>query len=123
MSTSCLPVCPEVKKLAPSEIEIGTYTTDIVKIVGSCRFYLVHLDSKKLLEVTFFVAISDGSVLLSCKTTLVLGLIQPQSRLEYLSPRAGLITSSVDHPKKPNQLRYLLMHPSRKCPFEAKHKK
>ena len=77
---------PELKNLAPSGLEIGTYTTDILKIVGSCRIYLVPPDSKKLLDVTFFVAINDGSMLLSCNTTLVLGLIQPQSRLEYLPP-------------------------------------
>ena len=77
---------PEMKKVAPSELETGTYTTDTVKIVGSCNFYLVHPDSKKLLGVTFFVAINDGSVLLSSKTTLALGLIQPRSRLDYLSP-------------------------------------
>ena len=29
-----------------------------------------------------------------------LGLIQPRSRLDYLPPRASLITSSADHPKK-----------------------
>ena len=91
---------PEMKRLAPSELEIGTYTTDTVKIVGSCRFFLVHPDSKKLADVTFFVAVNDGSVLLSCKTALALGLIQPRSRLDYLPPRASLITSSVDHPKK-----------------------
>ena len=81
---------PELKKLAPSGLEIGAYTTDIIKIVGSCRFYLVHLDSKKLLDVTFFVAINDGSMFLSCKTTLALGLIQPRSRLDYLPPRPSL---------------------------------
>ena len=43
---------------------------------------------------------NDGSMLLSCKTTLLLGLIQPRSRLDYLPPRARLITSSADHPKK-----------------------
>ena len=32
---------PDMKKLAPSKLEIGTYTTDTVKIVGSCMFYLV----------------------------------------------------------------------------------
>ena len=53
-----------------------------------------------LIEVTFYVAMNDGSVLLSCKTTLLLGLIQPRSRLDYLPPRANLITSSADHPKK-----------------------
>ena len=63
---------PELQKLAPSNMEIGTYTKDTVKIVGSCKFYLVHLDTKKLQKVTFFVARNDGSVLLSCTTTLPL---------------------------------------------------
>ena len=84
----------ELKKLAPSDLEIGTYTTNTVKIVGSCLFYLVHLDTKKLQEVTFYVAKNDGSVLLSCTTTLALGLIQPCTRLDYLPPRASLITDS-----------------------------
>ena len=88
------------KKLDPSSLEIGTYTTDTVKIVGSSVFYLVHLDIKKLMEVTFYIAMNDGSVLLSCKTTLMLGLIQPRTRLGYLPPRASLITSSADHQKK-----------------------
>ena len=47
---------PELKKLAPSDLEIGTYTADTLKIVGSCLFYLVHLDTKKLQEVTFYVS-------------------------------------------------------------------
>ena len=67
---------PCMKKLAPSSLEIGTYTTYTVKIVGSCMFYLVHLDTKKLMDVTFFVAVNGGIVLLSCKTTLMLGLDQ-----------------------------------------------
>ena len=91
---------PELKKLAPSNLEIGTYTTDTVKIVGSCLFYLVHPDTMKLQEVTFYVARNDGSVLLSCTTTFVLGLIQSCTRLDYLPPRASLITSSLDHPRK-----------------------
>ena len=91
---------PQMKKLTPSNLQIGTYTTDAVQIVGSCTFHLVHPDTKKLLETTFYVARNDGSVLLSCKTTLQLGLIQPRARLDYLLPRASLITSSADHPKK-----------------------
>ena len=106
MSTLFLAVCtdffkdPEMKKLAPSSLEIGTNITDTVKIFGSCMFYLVHPDTKKLMDVTSFVAVNDGSVLLSCKTTLMLGLLQPRTRLDYLPPRASLITSSADHPKK-----------------------
>ena len=91
---------PELKKLDPCNMKIGTYTKDAVKIVGSCKFYLVHPDTKQLQEVTFFVAKNDGSVLLSCTTTLALGLIQPRTRLDYLPPRASLITSTVDHPQK-----------------------
>ena len=43
---------PDCKKLAPSKPEIGTFTTDTVKLVGSCMFYLVHPDTKHLQEVT-----------------------------------------------------------------------
>ena len=52
------------------------------------------------MEVKFYVAMNDGSVLLMCKTTLMLGLIQPRTRLDYLPPRAILIKSSADHPKE-----------------------
>ena len=52
------------------------------------------------MDVTFFAAVNDGSVLLSCKTTLMLGLILPRTRLDYLPHRSSLITSSVDQPKK-----------------------
>ena len=45
-----------LKKLIPSKMEIETYTTDIVKIIGMCYFYLVHPDSKKLMKVMFFIA-------------------------------------------------------------------
>ena len=91
---------PKMQKLTPSNLQVGKYIIDSVKIVGSCKFHLVHPDTKKLLETTFYVAMNDGSVLLSCKTTLLLGLIQPRSRLDYPPPRASLITSSADHPKK-----------------------
>ena len=90
----------ELKKLVPSNMEIGTYTTDTVRIVQSCIFYLVHWDTRKLQEVTFFVAENDGSILPTCTTTLGFGLIQPRTRLGYLHPRASLITSAVDHSKK-----------------------
>ena len=35
----------DLKKLAPSKLEIGTYTTDPVKLVSSCTFYVVHSDT------------------------------------------------------------------------------
>ena len=91
---------PDCKKHTPSTLEIGTYTTDTVKLVSPCMFYLVHPDAKHPLEVTFYVASNNGSILLSCVTTLALGLIQSSITLDYLPPRASLSTSSADHPKK-----------------------
>ena len=87
-------------KIKLCKMQISTYTTDTVKIIGSCTFCIVHPDTKKLMPVTFYVAINDGSILLSCKTTLALCLIQPRSRLDFLLPGASLITSTMDHPKK-----------------------
>ena len=84
------------------------YTTDLVKIVGSCNIpFGPSWTPRKLLETTFYVAMNDGSVLLLCKTTLQLGLIQPRARLDYLLPRASLITSSADHPKKMKEVLHI----------------
>ena len=52
------------------------------------------------MEVTFYAAMNDGGVLLLCKTTLMLVLIEPMTRLDYLPPRASLTTRSADHQKK-----------------------
>ena len=62
----------EMKKIKPCKMQISTYTADTVRIIGSCIFDIVHLDMRKLVPVTFYVANNDGNVLLSCKTTLAL---------------------------------------------------
>ena len=90
----------EMKKITPCKMQIGTYTADMVKIVGSCTFYVIHPDSKELIPVTFYVATNEGTILLSYKTTLALHLIQPRSRLDYLTPWASLITLMMDYLKK-----------------------
>ena len=95
---------PNLEKLVPNKSQIETHTNDTVKIVGTCKLYLVHPDTKKLLETTFCVADNDGSVLLSCNSTLALDLIQSRSRLDYLPSTASLITSMQDHPRKPSKL-------------------
>ena len=50
--------------------------------------------------MTFHVASNDDSIHLSCHALLTLGLIQSRPRLDYLPPRASLITSRKDHPRK-----------------------
>ena len=46
---------PQLEKLTPSNMEIETYTSEIVKIIGMCYFYLVHPESKHLLKITFLL--------------------------------------------------------------------
>ena len=70
---------PGLKKITSSNLEIETYTNDVVKIIGMCNFYLVHPESKQLIKVLFFVAKENGSILLSCRNTMELGLIRPQT--------------------------------------------
>ena len=89
---------PSVKKLTPSTLEIETYTNDIEKIIGSCQFYLLHPEKKKLIKVIFFITKENGSVLLSSRMTMALGLIKPHAQLDYLPPRASLLTSTCNHP-------------------------
>ena len=90
----------DLEKLTPWRLKIGTYTTDTIKIIGTTIIYPIHPDSKKLTETTFYVASNEGSILLSCNTSLTLGLIQSRPRLDYFPPRVSLITSNVDHPRK-----------------------
>ena len=111
----------EMKKIKPCKMQISTYTADTVKIIGSCIFNVVHPDMKKLVPVTFYVAMNDGSVLLLCKTTLAPQLIQPWSRLDYLPPWASLITSTLDHPKK-TKLTSLKVHQSKQEVSDQKQK-
>ena len=111
---------PSMEKLIPNKLQIGPYTNDTVKIVGTCKLYLVHPDTKKLIETIFYVATNDGSVLLSCKSTLALDLIQPRSRLDYLCPQASLITSTQDHPKKTKQVSMpVKIHSSKQIPTQG----
>ena len=91
---------PDLKKLTPFHMEIETHTNDIVKIIGMCYFYLMHPKTKQLLKVLFFVTKENGSILLSCRTTMELGLVRPCMHLDYLPPKARLLTSTCDQPIK-----------------------
>ena len=91
---------PGLRKLTPSSMEIETYTNDVVKIIGTCQFYLVHPESKQLIKAIFFVTKENWSVLLSCRTTMELGLIKPHAQLDYLPPRVSLLTTTCDRPSK-----------------------
>ena len=45
-----------------------------------------------------FVASNEGSILISCTTSLALGLIKPHDRLDHLPPEGNVIFSIADQP-------------------------
>ena len=92
---------PDCTKLAPSStLEIGIYTIDKIKVIGTCTLLVVHPDTQCLREVTFHVTSHEGSVVLSCVTTLELTLIQPCNNLDHIPSSVSLISSKADHPRK-----------------------
>ena len=91
----------DCSKLEPSnKAAVKTYTTEKFKIVGSCKMFVVHLDTKLLHEVTFQVTSHEGSVIVSCATSLELGLIHPHTNLDAVPEEGSLICSKADMPKK-----------------------
>ena len=80
-----------LKHLQPS-----VWGDDQIALLGKCNIYLVHPDTKKSIEVTFYVADKSGSTLLSCATSLMLDLIKLCPRLDVPPPRAKIITSKAD---------------------------
>ena len=88
-------------KLAPSnKLEIGTYTSGKIRVIGSCTLLAVHPDTQCLQEVTFHVTSHEGSVVLSCATALDLCLIQPHSNLDSIPYSASFITNKANYPRK-----------------------
>ena len=86
----------KLKHLKPSDIKLGVWGDDQIALLSKCNIYLVHLDTKKPVKVTFYVADKSGSTLLSCATSLKLDLIKLQTRLGVPPPRAKIITSHSD---------------------------
>ena len=92
---------PECTKLEPSsKVAVKTYTTERIKIVGSCKMFVVHPDTKGLQEVIFHVTSHEGSVIISCATSIELGLIHPHTKLDEMPEEGSLIYSKADMPKK-----------------------
>ena len=99
---------PDCTKLAHSnKLEIGTYTTDKIKVIGSCTLFVEHPDTQCLKEVTFYVTSHEGSAVLSCATTLELSLIQCHNNLDHISSSASLISSKIDHLRKNRSWKYM----------------
>ena len=78
-------------KLAQSnKVAVKTYTTEKIKTVGSCKLFVLHPDTKCLQEVTFQVTSHEGSVIISCATSIDLNLIRPDRDLDVVPNEGSL---------------------------------
>ena len=85
---------PECTKLEPSNtVAVKTYTKEKIKIVGSCKMFVIHPETKILQEVTFHVTSREGSVIISCATSITLSLIHPHTKLDEMPEEGSLIYS------------------------------
>ena len=80
---------------------IHTYTTKKIQVIESCELFVIHPDTKCFQEVTFQVVSTEGSVIVSCATSISLNLIQIHSELNSSLPKCGkLIYSCADDQNK-----------------------
>ena len=93
---------PDCSKLAPIKKNgIYTYTTEKIPVIGSCELFVIHHDTKCLQTVTVQVVNKEGSVIVSCATSISLNLIQIHSELNSKVPDCRkLIYSCADDPEK-----------------------
>ena len=86
-------------QLAPSaKVAIRTFTNDRINIIGTCSLFVLHPNTSKLKQITFYVTSHEGSEVLSCKTSLSLNLIYPCSNLDQIPDCDSLICSNADCP-------------------------
>ena len=73
-----------------------------MKIIGSCNIYIIYPDTRCLEETQFYVAGNEGSILISCATSLALSLIKLHEKLDHPPPEGNrnVIYSSADKIKK-----------------------
>ena len=91
---------PYTSKLAKNDIDLTVNTRHSVDLIGKCTFLMLSKDTKQPVKVDFYIAKEEGSVLMSWETVFQLQLLDVKPRLEYLYPRATLISIAADYPKK-----------------------
>ena len=93
---------PRCTKLPPSKKNgMNTYTKERIPVIGSCELFILHQDEKGFHKVKFQVVSVEGSVIISCATSINLYLIQIPDQLDTKIPDcARLVYSSADAPYK-----------------------
>ena len=55
----------QTAKLAKNDIDLTEYTIHSVDLIGKCTFYMLSKGTKQPINVEFYIAKEEGSVLLS----------------------------------------------------------
>ena len=93
---------PDGIKLQPCKKKgMQSYTKQKIPMIGSCEWFGLHPNDQCFHKVKFQVVSVEGSVIISCTTSINLNLIQIPKQLDNKIPDcAGLIYSSADAPDK-----------------------
>ena len=93
---------PACTRIVPSKKNgIDTYTTEKIPVIGSCGLFVLHPDTKCFEKVSFQVVNIEGSVIVSCTTSINLNLIEIHSELDTSVPDcARLFYSCTDDQAK-----------------------
>ena len=91
---------PDCANIAPSDLQLETYTNKKVKIIGFCNLYIIHSDTRCIEEIPFFLASNEGSILISCATSLAFSWIKLHEKLDHPPPEGNVISSSADKIKE-----------------------
>ena len=93
---------PDCTKLLPSKKNgINNYTKHSVPVNGSCELFVLHQDDQCFHKVKFQVVSVEGSVIISCATSINLNLIQIPDQLDTKIPDCtGLVYNSANAPYK-----------------------
>ena len=67
---------PKKEKLLPTGIQVTMYNDSTLNLIGRCMLYLQHPKTQEKVMATVYVTQEEGSVLLSCSTSLKLEVIQ-----------------------------------------------
>ena len=60
-------------------------------------------DTRYTEEIPFFVASNEGSILMSCATSIALGLIKPHETLDHPPPEGNVISSNAEKIKRKDE--------------------
>ena len=85
------------EKLLSTGIQVTTYNDSTLDLIGRCTLYLQHPKTLDKIMATFYVTQEEGSVLLSCSTSLKLEVIEVPEQ-KPVPAYMPIYTSSLDKP-------------------------